>query len=308
MQIGILRGCPPLCGVVIKFSMGAANSPALWIKTLFRIAVRTPGALLIHFRNKWQSRVTLSHVGIIATTRCTLKCDKCLGHIPDMKSHVDIPASDLVSDLQSLFACVDYIYNIVLSGGEAFLHPGLDEIIRACAESGKISDISVQSNGTVIPDMKVLTALREAGATVKISRYPETLQPDVEKLKQLLRESGIRYTHQSGTFWNDMGGFGQWQEGAARRRFSVCPQQLCHSFVKGKFFLCCKSAVLLEEGVVPDCEEDYIDVRATGSAAFEGQLRKLFKTRTLVACSYCLGNTYNSSRVPVAVQRVSHDV
>ena len=36
-QISVLRACPPVCGVVSKYSLGAANSPKVWFKTLFQL-------------------------------------------------------------------------------------------------------------------------------------------------------------------------------------------------------------------------------------------------------------------------------
>jgi hypothetical protein len=156
---------------------------------------------------------------------------------------------------RALLARADYIYDIELTGGEALLHPDLDEVLRLCADSGKVKHIGVQSNGTVIPAEKVLAAIKEAKATVRISDYGPALQPDVEKLKSILLEKGIRFTHSNDSFWYDIGALGQSKEGLAKRRFSVCLQ------------------------------------------------RKLKKKRVLTACHYCLGATYKSPKVPVAVQR-----
>ncbi|MCL2300878.1 MAG: radical SAM protein [Firmicutes bacterium] len=303
IQIGLLCACPPLCGIVSRSSLGAANSSKLWLKTLLRLAVQTPCALFQHWRNIRKKHVALSRVSILVTTCCTLQCDNCAAHIPDLKNHRDFPSSSLIRDVHALFACVDHVYATILSGGEAFLHPDLDEIVRACADSGKAGDISIQTNGTILPDAKTLVALREANVTVKISHYAPSLQPDVEKLKHLLEENRIHYTHDSATFWRDTGKFGELQKGSEKRRFSVCAMQLCMVYLYGKLHLCGESAFLLEEGLIPDCKEDYIDIRAITSSEFSGQWRKLLKKRSVTACSYCLGNTYKTPKIPVAVQR-----
>ena len=161
-QIGILRSCPPMVGVVSGFSMGAANSPRLWMRTLRRIAVQAPRAVARHGRDRREKRVVLSRVTIVVTMRCTLNCDKCVVMVPDLTIPKDIPLDVLLDDLRALFACVDKIYTLTISGGEALIHPKLDEIIRFCAGSGKINDIILQSNGTVIPNERVLAALKEA--------------------------------------------------------------------------------------------------------------------------------------------------
>ena len=247
----------------------------------------------------------LSRVSIPVTTNCTLNCDKCLVCIPDMKRHANVPLENLINDIQALFSHVDYIYGIVLVGGEAFLYPDLDKIIKVFSDSQKVGSISVQTNGTIIPDAGTLTALREAKVAVSISKYASALQPDAERLKRIFQENGIHYTHASATFWRDMGQLGQLQSGSEKKRFDVCVQQLCMPYFDGKLHLCGKSIVLLEEGIISDCCEDYIDLRTIRPAMFSAQLRKLLKRRSILACRYCLGNTYKTKKIPVAVQRES---
>ena len=301
-QISILRTFPPVCGVVSKYSLGAANSPRVWVKTLFQLVAGTPRALFEHGRNKRRRRVVLARVTFLVTTRCTLNCDKCLTYIPDIKHHADIPFGDMAKDLESLLAGVDYIYAFIFTGGEAFLHPDLDRIIRLCADSGKVGGISVQSNGTVVPGAKLLAALRETKALVKISNYPG-VQPNVEKVKRVLEENGISYTHISGTHWDDSGSFGQLQAGSQEKRFAICVQQLCMPCFNGKLHRCATAAILMEEGRIPDCGDEYVDLRKSDPAAIGAQWNELMKKRALTACSYCLGMTYRSPKIPVAVQR-----
>ena len=301
-QISALRACPPLCGVVSRATFNAYQNRRLYLKGLLPLAAQVPRALLLHRRDKREGRVVLPRISVIVTTRCTLNCDKCLGHCPDMADR-DAPADDLVRDLESLFACVYYIYDIVITGGETLLHPNLDRIIRVCAESGRAGNVSVITNGTVFPDARTLAALRETKATVKISRYPQALQPDAEQLKALLEDNGVRYFHEIGTTWVDTGALGQPKDGSPAQRFSLCVLKLGFVCCWGKLHLCGESAVLMEEGLIPDCEEDYINLRNITPAAFRAQLRGLLKKTVVSACSYCLGQTYQTPKIPVAVQR-----
>ena len=302
-QIRLLRACPPLLGVASKVSLNAYKSRKIWIKTLLHVAAQVPHTVLQHWHNKRGKRIVIPRISIPVTTRCTLNCDKCAVHIPDLKCCRDIPTDILLNDIRSLLSCVDNIYDISLSGGEVFLHPDLDAIVRTCDMPDKVDSINVVTNGTVIPDAKTLAALRDAKVIVKITRYSEALQPHVEKLKSILKENQVSYIHTSGAYWNDIGSFGQRKAGSEKRRFSICVQQLCYPLYNGKLHLCLESATLMEEGLVPDCKEDYIDLRATCPAAFREQFEKLLKRRAISACSYCLGHTYKSPRVPVAEQR-----
>jgi len=301
-QITVLRSCPPLCGLVSRATFNAYQNRRLYMKGLLPVAAQLPRALLFHWRDKREKRVVLPRVSIIVTTRCTLRCDKCLGHCPDMEDR-DAPTEDLLRDIQALFACVDIIYDVIITGGETFLHPGLDQIIRACAASPKAGNVSLITNGTVFPDAKTLAVLRETKATVKISRYPQALQPNVEELKTILEENDVRYFHEIGATWVDTGTFGQRKDGSPARRFSLCVLKLGFVCCWGKLHLCGESAVLMEEGLIPDRKEDYIDLRGIDAAAFRGQLQALRKKTSVSACSYCLGQTYETPKIPVAAQR-----
>ena len=303
-QIRVLRSCPPLCGLVSKVTFNAYQNHKLYIKNLFPVAVQVPRALARHLRDKRDSRVVLPRVSVIITTRCTLNCKKCLGHCPDMEDR-DTPIDDLLQDIQVLFSCVDFIYDLLITGGETFLHPDLDQIIRACAGSGKTGSVSMITNGTVLPDAKTLAALRETKATVKISRYPAHLQPCIEQLKSILEESEIRYFHEVGATWVDTGVFGQLKEGSPAQRFSLCVLKLGLVCCWGKLHFCGESAVLLEEGLVSDCKEDYIDLRAISPVTFCEQWKKLQERDSISACSYCLGQTYKTPKIPVAEQSES---
>ena len=301
-QVSILRACPPVCGMVVD---GAFQEHQSRFKSLLPMAAQVPHALHLHWRDKREKRVALGQVVFGITTRCTLNCDKCLSYISDLTDHSDVPTAELLADIQALFSCADYVYDFCLGGGEPMLHPGLDQIIRACAATGKVGNIKVMTNGTVLPDAKVLAALRDTKACVSINHYPNASQPDLEKIKAIFTKNKIRY-HVLVTIrdrWVDKGKFGQLQEGSPVRRFSDCFFRMYYVYMSGQLHLCCQSAVLMSHGMIPDCDEDYIDTRSVNPAAFRDKLKKLNKRSAISACSYCLGNNYKSPKVPAAVQR-----
>jgi len=302
-QVGILHACPPLLGLFNEYGQGSATSPGVWLRSFLKFSVRVPRAVCLHVRNIQEKRIELPLIGVGTTTRCTLCCDKCIGHIPDLSCQRDTPADVLIDDLRRLFDCVHNVYSMYLTGGEPLLNPELGEIVRFCGSLEKLGEINVFTNGTVFPDADLLAALREAKAVVRISRYPSALQPEVETLKALLDAHGVAYIHAGGQYWRDTGALGQPAAGAVKRRFNTCLQRLCLPFLNGKLFVCSEAAMLETEGLLAGGGEDYIDLRVTGPEAFAGQWRALQKKRLSSGCAYCMGNTYNSPGVPVAVQR-----
>ena len=301
LQIYVLRTIPPFLGMISRISMNATRSRRAWLITLFRAALLVPQALFQHLNNVRKKRIVIARMSIGITTHCTLSCDKCIAHIPDMP-HKHIPREDLLADMRFLLSCVDFIYDMNLSGGEAFLHPHLDEVIRLLVDSDKVGDVNVTSNGTVMPSEKILSALREGKIAVKISRYKPELQPNVEKLKDLLRAWEIPYIHDVEGFWYDAGDLNHPLTGSAKKRFRVCTHQLCMPYFDGKLHLCAESFYFLHK--YPEkCAGDYIDLRTVSAEDFRAQFRALSKRNVISACEYCAGFTYQTPKIPRAEQR-----
>ena len=300
-QIDILNACPPLQGAVFMSGIGSDRSARAWFAVLLKMLKEVPAALLAHARDIRGKRIALSNVTLWLTERCTLRCDKCLVRIPDTLQPSDPPASEILSDLRRLFSFADQIYAFNITGGEPFLYAALDEIVLACAASGKIARISVATNGTVLPGEALLAALRAANATVRISKYAPELQPQVETLKRLLESNSVAYLHESGAFWYDLGDPDA-NDRRGKQRFRICSQRLCLIYRFGKLFRCIQTATQMKNGLPTDAA-DYIDLRAAAPASYRAAWRALRTRRGLSACSRCLGFTYKTPRIPVAAQR-----
>jgi len=294
--IRFMRACP------IERDSSSVLAHKSRIRGLLRLAAGTPRAVALHWRDKIKKRVVLGQVGLIVTTRCTLNCDKCMAHIPDLRRKNDMPAHELLADIQALFSRVDYVYDFCIGGGEPFLHPDLDLILRACADSGKAGSLSLITNGTVFPDAKTLSALRETNTRVDFSRYQPALQPDFEKIQAVLEENGVCHSVLP-DYWVDSDSFGELKEGSPARRFGGCFSRLYYIYMSGQLHLCLQSAFLAYDGRIADCGEDYVDLRAVSPAAFPGELGRLNRRNAVSACSYCLGKPYGAPKIPAAVQR-----
>jgi len=304
-QINIIYACPPLCGIVPKDTYNTYQDRRLYIKRSLSVAAQVPRAVARHWRDRREKRVVLPRAAIIVTTRCTLKCDKCLSHVPDLGSQRDAPTHELLEDLRALLSCVGYIYDVCISGGEPFMHPGLDLIVRACADSGKIGNIKVITNGTIVPGETLLAALRDAKARVNVSKYATVPQPNLENILAVLKDNEICHyvISADNDFWVDTESFGPLKEGSPARRYSDCFCRLYYVLLSGKQYPCCQSAFLAYDGRIPEHEGDFINIRTVSPAAYRGELSKLNEKSAVSACAYCLGSNYKSPTVPTAIQR-----
>jgi len=302
LQIYVLRTFPPFQAIISGISMNANRSASTWLRTLFLASLKTPRALSQHCRDIRKKQVVIARISIGVTSCCTLCCDKCGSHIPDVLEQMHTPREDLLADIRFLLSCVDCIYLINISGGEAFLHPNLEEVIQLLGDSDKVGAVILITNGTVVPSETVLCALRDAGVIVKISKYGPALQPNVEALKAALKEYGIPYIHEVGSFWYDAGDLSRPLPGSAKRRFRVCIQPLCVPYWDGKIYLCPESIYFREKNPEKSVG-DYVDLRKVSPAEFREQFKALQAKRVVAACEYCAGFTYKSPKVPPAVQR-----
>ena|GEM_PF-753410 len=304
LQIGIMNACPPLQSLVLNLGVNSERSAKLWLKLFFQVLVRLPVVLFQHLHDLKNKRVVLPRVALGVTSRCTLNCDKCMVRIPDLEVREDVPVDEILKSLDTLFACVDQIYVLCLSGGEAFLHPDLDKIVLYAMNSDKVGKVDVSTNGTLIPNEKTLNALRDADCTVRITAYAPELQPNVEKLKAALKEKGIHYIHASGDYWYDFDRIPKKQKQLAKRRYNICAQRMCLVFFRGKLHLCTPALALNVGEIIPDCKTDYIDLNSPMTyEEFRIQWSMLRNWQPISACDYCLGSSYDTPRVPVAVQR-----
>ena len=307
-QVWILSSCPPIQSLVLNSGVNADRSAILWLKLFCKVIFRLPFAFFRHIRDKIQRKIVLPRISFPITSRCTLNCDKCMARVPDIKKHEDFPIEELLRSLDILLTYVDEIYVLHISGGEAFMHPDLDQLLRYCIASAKIKKVDIATNGTIIPNENVLKALHDAEAIVRITKYPKKLQPNVEKLKSVLEDNRILFMHEVGDYWYDIPTETILQPGSAKRKFRVCTQRLCLMYFRAVIYPCSLSVALNEGKLIPDCSDDYIDLRSSvvSTENFNVRWKKLRKKRWLLACSYCQGCSYNTPRVPVAVQRTKN--
>jgi hypothetical protein len=136
---------------------------------------------------------------IALTERCTLKCRKCAHACYNVSSKAeDMPLSIAIKSVDSFFTSVDYIDEFTLIGGETFLYGQLIEVIEYIGERyGKqIGIYSIITNGTIIPNKKVLEACKKYNVFIRISNYSKALPQLIEQYKRLvgtLENYGIAY-------------------------------------------------------------------------------------------------------------------
>lgn len=157
---------------------------------------------------RWRNRCVLSKIDTVITSRCTLKCKNCNMFICHVAHPKDIELDKLKRNFDVFFESVDFVYEYTLLGGEPFLHKDLKEIISYLGDEygGRIGQINLISNGTIVPDDDVIQIMKRNNVSVHISDYTSTV-PYKERLQQvteLFSKSSIMYYVIPNNTWKDV--------------------------------------------------------------------------------------------------------
>ncbi len=116
----------------------------------------------------------IDYLRISLTDRCNLRCIYCMPEegVP-FKSHEDMLRIEEIADFARR-AAQSGIRKVRLTGGEPLVRKGVVDLIREINEIPEIEDISLTTNGILLP--KMAADLRDAGLT-RVNISLDTLDP-----------------------------------------------------------------------------------------------------------------------------------
>jgi MoaA/NifB/PqqE/SkfB family radical SAM enzyme len=159
----------------------------------------------------------IGKITLIITTRCNLKCKLCCEYVPQSKPFPDMTLGECKAILTALFATVDHVTTLHLSGGgEPFLHSQLAELTEACMQySDKFDRLMLFTNCTILPSEKLLETLKrhKDKLVVQVSRYGVNPARELEVLSAL-EATGV--TLKIEKYYGDDQSFGGWVAVARR--------------------------------------------------------------------------------------------
>ena len=217
------------------------------------------------FRNK----VCMGRVTLAITEKCSLRCKDCSGLIPYINNPVHYSLEEIYEGLDLFFSIVDRVAALYIMGGEALLHPSINEIFGYISSrfSDKIGKIVLLMNGTIIPKDSTIQTLKALGIRVRISDYSITIpyKHKLEDLIYLLKRNEIDYQIEKYDEWIDMGRpdeniqIGNSPE-EIREHMKKCNVE-CILICKSKFYYCNRVMVACEAFDYKDIEGDYLELK-----------------------------------------------
>lgn len=212
----------------------------------------------------------------------------------------------VIEEFDRFLSAVDLLLELRILGGEPFLYKDLHKLVHRYAQCEKIKRITIYTNATIIPDQKVVQALCTANVSVHISDYGQKSN-QLKELQQLFTDQNISYTVHHYEKWYDLGPFRKrdYSENQLEKIYQGCYAAKCHTFLKGKLYICPRAAhgeslgfFRNETGETVDFKPD----RAVKKDKRQQLLQMLGGKRYFEACRYCGGCGDRSPEVKAAQQ------
>lgn len=217
---------------------------------------------------KYRNKVNVLKTDISLTTLCTLNCENCMQFLPYWKDgrRKENPLEEIKENVDIYFACVDYLLDLDVVGGEPFLYRNLNEFIRYIGENyrNRIGYIGFITNGMIVPEEETLELLSKYSMDVSISDYSEDIEykHQIEKLCEKLEQYDISYMRNKQIDWFDFG-FPKdlyHYEGEAAVQHMQCCNSIEHILDDKKLFYCGLEWSAQKGGLYPIEEKAYVDL------------------------------------------------
>lgn len=242
-------------------------------------------------------------VEYVVTTKCTMNCKHCNTFIPyfSEKSHFKPTTFEIFKkDLDILLNAVDYIDYFGFVGGEPMICKDLYKMIEYACSKKKLHHVFLATNCTILPDDKLLKAMKNKKFAVQLSDYRDVqfknnLTVKYDEYKRLLEENNIQFSHpeEDGdrmTFISMPELYQDKQDSAKLTNiFDGCYGQYCQMLCDGILTQCTLSVYIarcmeLSEGI----KNELVNIRECRSAGeLTKKIIKFYAKPYSEFCHYC---------------------
>ena len=229
-------------------------------------------------------RPYLRNLDIHVTDHCNLNCKGCSLISPLAKEwFCDVEQTE--KDLSELSKKVQ-ILNLSLIGGEPLLHPEITELVRVVRKAYPKSDITVVTNGSLLPKMTddFWKVCRENRVVFMLSVYPP-LRTHLNEYLKLSKGNGIHVMLLHNTrAWDRMRFSFKTEENMAGIHYRLCKQKDCYKLVDSKLYLCPLFSLKHYNRYF---NENHPTIKGYDIYKYSGKELVQFMKRPDPACRYC---------------------
>ncbi len=226
---------------------------------------------------------------LVMTTFCSLRCRDCNNLMARYEHPSHFEPKDLFYDLEDLLDGVDTLTELELIGGEPFIYPHLAKVIKKALSNKKILFVSLTTNGTVIPDEKMMKLLSDKRIRVEISDYGLANQK-IDDLAEAFDYHGVRYDRNPDLSWvspGDVTKRGKSREQLAQEYQQCFSFKYCNTILKGRVYHCSRAAHLTDLGYMDHPLDSYDIHRVRSRSQKRDDFKHYWLAPYTMACDYC---------------------
>jgi hypothetical protein len=216
---------------------------------------------------KYENKVHIFQTDVLVTERCTLACSHCNMFMPHFTSPNHRTLDILKSDIDLFFSKVDYVSVFHLVGGEPFLNPNIEDVIRHVVSNytSKIDKLIITTNGTILPKQSTLDLLKSSDVILSISDYTdklENIKTKVLKVIETFKSQNINYYVRTEIEWYDFGDLRikkNLPTDELIKHFDSCTAPF-RGLNDGKFYYCHLNTSAVRTNIFPLNDNDYVSL------------------------------------------------
>jgi len=245
---------------------------------------------------------------VFITERCTLRCRDCSHLIPEYKEPKDYDINEIINVLKNVLKVVNKISDLIILGGEPLLHKELYQLLEwGGHQQGRIGTLTIISNGSVMPEEKLLSTMKKTGTRIRLSNYGK-YSIKLKEIQDVCKKREIT-CFINDELWTDMGKIfnHNYTEEGLKEIFTDCPFSYDLLLLKGKIYRCAHVAHLNNLHIIDSCLHDSIDMSEITSdniSERKRELREYMKVDYLEGCNFCNGIKNSIQGIEPAVQSV----
>lgn len=238
-----------------------------------------------------EGKMVLPAVTFMLTTRCTLNCKNCLALTPYFTGdkNYDVDADTILNDMKTFLDSVDYITRVAFLGGEPFLYKDMDVLLEYLIGNDKVESIFIPSNGTVVPEDKVIKQLRNEKVHIGLSYYG--FLNEMSRIVSVFEKNNILFkVINMDEIWVRPGGIECRNKSEEQIKVDNirCKCTVNSRIMENGRLYCCGRSARLHALKVTDSHTDYqeIDDKMTVEERRD-RINKVFMADYAEACNYC---------------------
>lgn len=254
----------------------------------------------------------LRRLEIDVTSKCSLRCKHCASMMQYFTFTEDVCTEVVLKDYNRMLDLIDWTDDILILGGEPFMNKELDKIVAGVLDNKKtelkVGTVKIVTNGTIVPNDRLLNVLSNSNVVVEISNYRENSK-SIDDLVGKFLKYNIKYfviNIQHFVYTSQLEKNVEPMSKEELLSFRARCSNRCRVVSNGKFFLCAflRSAHMLK--AIPKTQDGYLDIYDENIK--DKLAHYLSGTEPLpIACSWCSGDSkelWNNEKyyVPVAEQ------